>query len=146
MRYHFRLQPLLDKERIHEGEFVRGLRLLKDIFLEEEEKLVKLKKQRDECQRRLGEQQRIHIEALELRLYEDYFVKLENDEKNGRLLLDEIEKKIQIVQKELTKIMKRRKALEKLKEKGKSEYLNSLQLKLNKEMDDVAIMSFSKRR
>ncbi|MDR4505511.1 MAG: flagellar export protein FliJ [Candidatus Scalindua sp.] len=145
MRYHFRLQPLLEKEQIHEGEFVRGLKVLKDIFREEEDKLAEIKKKRDDTQKRLGERKQIYIDGLELRLYEDYFVKIDNDEKDSMCLLKEIEIKIEIVQRELTKIMKRRKALEKLKEKGKSEHLNNLQMSLNKEMDDIAIMNFSKR-
>jgi flagellar export protein FliJ len=146
VRYHFRLQPLLDKERIHEGEFVRGLKVLKSILQEEEDKIERLKKLRYDCQQRLGERQRKQFEVRELRLYEDYFVKLENDEKGSLGLLEEIKNKIEIVQRELTKIMKRRKALEKLKEKGESEYLNNLQLSVNKEMDDIAIMNYSKRR
>lgn len=146
MRHHFRLQPLLEKEQIHEGEFARGLKVLKDLFRGEEDKLAEIKKKRDECQRRLEERKQIYIEGLELRLYEKYFVKLESDEKESMCLLKEIEKKIEFVQRELTKIMKRRKALEKLKEKGKSEFLDNLQFLLNKEMDDIAIMNFSKRR
>ncbi|GJQ58270.1 MAG: flagellar export protein FliJ [Candidatus Scalindua sp. AMX11] len=146
MRYHFRLQPLLEKERIHEGEFIRGLKVLKGIFQEEEDKIERLKKQRNDCQQKLSEQQQNRFEVLELRRYEDYFVKLENDEKECLGLLGEIKGKIEIVQTELTKIMKRRKALEKLKEKGEREYLSNLQVSVNKEMDDIAIMNYTKRR
>ncbi|MCP5002668.1 MAG: flagellar export protein FliJ [Planctomycetes bacterium] len=146
MSFHFRLQPLLDKERIHENEFVRGLKVLKGVFQDEKEGLVKLQKERCDCQRGLEERRQSNVEAADLRLYEDYFVKIENDEKNCRCLLDEIKMKIEVIQRELTKMMKRRKALERLKEKGQEEYLKELQLSLNKEMDDVAMINFSKRR
>ena len=146
MKYHFRLQPLLDKERMYEGEFVRGLRSLTNILREEEDKLKKIERQQEDCHKRLKERRGFHVEISELRLYEEYFLRLENEVSNSRYMLDEINQKIEIVQTELSKIMKRRKALEKLKEKGLSEYVNTMQLSLNKEMDEIAMLSFSKRQ
>ena len=146
MRYHFRLQPLLDKERIYEGEFIRGLKSLTGILREEEDKLEKIKGQQEECQKRLEERRGFHVEISELRLYEEYFLQLENEVINSRYMLDQMTQKIEIVQAELSRIMKRRKALEKLKEKGLSEYVNTMQLSLNKEMDEIAMLNFSKKR
>jgi flagellar biosynthesis chaperone FliJ len=42
--------------------------------------------------------------------------------------------------------MKKRKALEKLKEIGKEEYINNLNLSLNKEMDDIAMTRFNNKQ
>ncbi|MDR4498652.1 MAG: flagellar export protein FliJ [Candidatus Scalindua sp.] len=146
MRYHFKLQPLLDKERIYEGEFIRGLKSLTNILREEKDKLEKIKGQQEECQKKLEKRRGFHVEISELRLYEEYFLQLENEVINSRYMLDQMTQKIEIVQAELSRIMKRRKALEKLKEKGLSEYVNTMQLSLNKEMDEIAMLNFSKRR
>ena len=45
-KFHFRLQPLLNKERIYEDECVGRLRVIQDTFLNEKNKLENLKKSR----------------------------------------------------------------------------------------------------
>ena len=81
-----------------------------------------------------------------MKVYEAYFERLDNDIKNSKHLLKEITKKMEAVQNELLKIMKKRKALEKLKEIGKEEYINNLNLSLNKEMDDIAMTRFNNKQ
>ncbi|MFQ5713236.1 MAG: flagellar export protein FliJ [Candidatus Scalinduaceae bacterium] len=144
-KYNFKLQPLLDKEQIYEDECVRELRVIKDELQEEEDKLERLKNLEIKSQKELKGKKQHHITAAELKVYEDYFERLDNDIKNSKRLLEEITKKIEAVQNELLKIMKKRKALEKLKEIGKEEYINSLNLTLNKEMDDIAMTRFNNK-
>ncbi len=143
-KYYFKLQPLLDKEQIYEDECVRGLRVLKDALQDEKNKLDELNDHETKCQRDLKVKKQHHITTAELKVYEDYFGRLKNDMSNSNRRLEKITKKVEVVQGELLKIMKKRKALEKLKEIGKEEYLNNLQLSLNKEMDDIAMTRFNK--
>ena len=53
---------------------------------------------------------------------------------------------MEAVQDKLLKIMKKKKALEKLKERGREEYTNNLYLSLNKELDDIAMIRFNKKQ
>ncbi len=145
-KYYFKLQPLLDKERILEDEYIRGFRILKEALQDEENKLKRLEKRKIKYQKKLKERKQHHITVAELRLYEDYFTRLENEISNSKHMLGEITKRTEAVQDELTKIVKKRKALEKLKERGMEEYLNDLYLSLNKEMDDIAMINFTKRQ
>ncbi len=145
-KYYFKLQPLLDKEQIYEDECVRELRVIKDAFQDEENKLERLKNLEIKSQKELKEKKQHHITTAELKVYEDYFERLDNDINNSKHLLEEITKKMEVVQNELLKIMKKRKALEKLKEIGKEEYINNLNLSLNKEMDDIAMTRFNKKQ
>ncbi|MEE8190828.1 MAG: flagellar export protein FliJ [Candidatus Scalindua sediminis] len=145
-KYYFKLQPLLDKEQIYEDECVRGLRVIKDALQDEENKLGKLKNHEIKSQKELKKKKQCHITTAELKVYEDYFERLDNDIKNSKHLLKEITKKMEAVQNELLKIMKKRKALEKLKEIGKEEYINNLDLSLNKEMDDIAMTRFNNKQ
>ncbi len=143
-KYYFKLQPLLDKEQIYEDECVRGLRVLKDALQDEKNKFDELKDYETKCQKDLKVKKQHHITTAELKVYEDYFGRLKNDISNSNRRFGEITKKVEVVQDELLKIMKKRKALEKLKEIGKEEYTNNLQLSLNKEMDDIAMTRFNK--
>ena len=81
-----------------------------------------------------------------MRIYEDYFEGLDDDINNSKRLWEEITKKMEAVQDKLLKIMKKKKALEKLKERGKEEYTNNLYLSLNKELDDIAMIRFNKKQ
>ncbi|MBO1224811.1 MAG: flagellar export protein FliJ [Candidatus Scalindua sediminis] len=145
-KYYFKLQPLLDKEQIYEDECVRGLRVIQGALQDEENKLGKLKNHEIKSQKELKKKKQCHITTAELKVYEAYFERLDNDIKNSKRLLKEITKKMEAVQNELLKIMKKRKALEKLKEIGKEEYINNLNLSLNKEMDDIAMTRFNNKQ
>jgi flagellar export protein FliJ len=87
-KYYFKLQPLLDKEQIYEDECVRGLRVIKDALQDEENKLGKLKNHEIKSQKELKKKKQCHITTAELKIYEDYFERLDNDIKNSNHLLN----------------------------------------------------------
>ncbi len=145
-KYHFKLQPLLNKEQVYEDECVRELKIIKDALQDEEDKLKERKERETKCQEELKAKKQYHTTTAELRVYEDYFEWLDDDINNSKRLLEEIAKKMEAVQDKLLKIMKKKKALEKLKERGKEEYINNLYLSLNKELDDIAMIRFNKKQ
>jgi flagellar protein FliJ len=145
-KYYFKLQPLLNKEQIYEDECGRELKVIKDALQDEKNKLEKLKNREIECQKELKAKKQYHITTAELKIYEDYFERLNDDINKSKYLSEEIEKKMETVQDTLLKIMKKRKALEKLKERDKKEYVNNLYLSLNKELDDIAMTRFNKKQ
>ena len=145
-KYYFKLQSLLNKEQIYEDECARELKVIKDALQDEENKLKELKRRETKCQEELKSKKQYHITTAELRIYEDYFEGLDDDINNSKRLWEEITKKMEAVQDKLLKIMKKKKALEKLKERGKEEYTNNLYLSLNKELDDIAMIRFNKKQ
>jgi len=145
-KYYFKLQPLLNKEQIYEDECARELKVIKDALQDEENKLKELKRRETKCQEELKSKKQYHITTAELRIYEDYFEGLDDDINNSKRLWEEITKKMEAVQDKLLKIMKKKKALEKLKERGKEEYTDNLYLSLNKELDDIAMIRFNKKQ
>ena len=145
-KYYFKLQPLLNKEQIYEDECARELKVIKDALQDEENKLKELKRRETKCQEELKSKKQYHITTAELRIYEDYFEGLDDDINDSKRLWEEITKKMKAVQDKLLKIMKKKKALEKLKERGKEEYTNNLYLSLNKELDDIAMIRFNKKQ
>ncbi len=145
-KYYFKLQPLLNKEQVYEDECVSELKVIKEALQDEENKLKELKKCETKCQEELKSKKQYHITTAELRIYEDYFEGLDDDINNSKRISEKITKKMEVVQDKLLKIMKKKKALEKLKERGKEEYMNNLYLSLNKELDDIAMTRFNKKQ
>ena len=141
-KFHFKLQPLLNKERIYENECLGRLRTIQDKLLNEEGKLRNLKKQKLKCQNDLRSKKLQNTVSVELRTYEEYFLKLGSDINAGNIRFKEVTKELRIVQEELAKIVKKRKALEKLRDRWEDEYKDYLMSLSNKEMDDIAMTKF----
>ncbi len=144
-KFHFKLQPLLNKERIYEDECIGRLRVIQDRFLNEKIKLENLKKSKLASQSELKSKKKQEITSEELRTYEDYFLKLGSSIEASKSGIQEISKELNTVQDELIKIVKKRKALEKLRDRWEEEYKNYLALKSNKEMDDIAMTKFTSK-
>lgn len=144
-KFHFKLQPLLNKELIYENECIGRLRIIQDKLLKEEDKLRNLKNQKIICQNDLKSKKLHDIASVELRSYEEYFLKLGSEINSGNIKLQEMAKELRIVQEELAKIVKKRKALEKLRDKWEEEYKDYLVSLSNKEMDDIAMTRFANK-
>ncbi len=144
-KFHFKLQPLLNKELIYENECIGRLRTIQHKLQKEEDKLRNLKNQKILCQNDLSSKKLNDIAPVELRTYEEYFLRLDSEVNSGNIKLQEMTKDFRIVQEELAKIVKKRKALEKLRDKWGEEYKDFLASLSNKEMDDIAMTKFANK-
>ncbi len=144
-KFHFKLQPLLNKELIHEDECIGRLRAIRDKLLSEEDKLRNLENQKIICQDDLSSKKLNDIAPVELRTYEEYFLRLGSESNSGNIRLQEMTKEFRVVQEELAKIVKKRKALEKLRDRWEEEYKDYLVSLSNKEMDDIAMTKFTNK-
>ena len=144
-KFYFKLQPLLNKELIYENECIGRLRIIRDNILIEDDKLRNLKKQKITSQSELKSKKLHDIASVELRAYEEYFLKLGSDINTCNIRLLEITKELRIVREELAKIVKKRKALEKLSDRWEKEYKDYLVSLSNKEMDDIAMTKFTNK-
>lgn len=144
-KFHFKLQPLLNKELIYENECIGRLRIIQDKLLKEEDKLRNLKNQKIICQNDLRSKKLHDIASVELRTYEEYFLKLGSEINSSNIKLQEMTKELRIVQEELAKIVKKRKALEKLRDRWGEEYKDYLVSLSNKEMDEIAMTKFTNK-
>ncbi|MGR3292810.1 MAG: flagellar export protein FliJ [Candidatus Scalindua sp.] len=144
-KFHFKLQPLLNKERIYEEECVSRLRAVQGTLLGENIELENLKKRKRMSQSGLASRKREEITSKELTTYEDYFVNLAVSMDVSKSRMQEISNELNIVQEELIGIVKKRKALEKLRDRWEEEYSNYLEALSNKEMDDIAMTKFNNK-
>ena len=144
-KFHFKLQPLLNKERIYEEECVVRLRAVQEIFLNEKAELENLNKRKLTSQNELASKKRQKITSTELTTYEDYFVNLGACMEISKSRIQEISIKLNVVQEELIAIVKKRKGLEKLRDKWEEEHREYLELLSNKEMDDIGMIKFNNK-
>jgi flagellar export protein FliJ len=143
--FHFKLQPLLKKERIYEDECIGRLRNIQAKLKHEEDEIKSLKRCRIVSENELNSKKKDAISPDELRTYECYFLKLIGDINTCDSKKQEISKELSVVQDELFKIIKRRKALEKLRAKWETEYRSNLEFLSNKAMDDTAMTQFTNK-
>ena len=78
----------------------------------------------------------------ELRAYEYFFLNLGSKIDTSNSRIREVSKELNTVQDELIKIVKKRKALEKLRDRWEEENKSYLELMSNKEMDDIAMTKY----
>ena len=146
LKYYFKLQPLLNKEKFIEDECARELKALHDEFQAETEKIEKHIKLEAKYQDELAIKKKKPISPSEFKVYEDYFFRTKVEINAGKNTIKKISKKLKSTQEKLSKLMMKRKALEKLKERSYEEYKSELFSALNKEMDDIAIAKFYREK
>ncbi|MGQ3685459.1 MAG: flagellar export protein FliJ [Candidatus Loosdrechtia sp.] len=142
-QFHFKLQPLLDKERMNENECAGRLKNIQNAFLNEKNKSENLWKRMMICQGELKSKKGRSVTQGELITYENYFLKLNCEIKASRLRVQKMVHEMKVIQDELWKIVKKRKALEKLRDRWEEEHKNVLEFLSNKEMDDIAMTKFA---
>jgi len=144
-KFHFKLQPLLNKERIYEEECIGRLRTVQGTLQNEKKELENLKKRKLTSQSELASRKRQKITSEELTTYEDYFVSLAVSMDTSKTRIQEISTEMSTVQEELIEIVKKRKALEKLRDRWEEEHKNYLEYLSNKEMDDIGMIKFNNK-
>lgn len=144
-KFHFKLQPLLNKERIYEEECVVRLRAVQEILLNEKVELENLKKSKLTSQSELASKKKQDITSTELTTYEDYFVNLSVCMEVSKSRIQEVSIKVNVVQEELIGIVKKRKGLEKLRDKWEEEHREYMEHLSNKEMDDIGMIKFNNK-
>ncbi len=144
-KFHFKLQPLLNKERIYEDECVGRLRVVQGILHKEKAELESLMKRKLASQSELTSRKKQEITSKELAAYEDYFVNLAVSMDTSKSRMQEISAELNTVQEELIEIVKKRKGLEKLRDRWEEEHRNYLEHLSNKEMDDIGMIKFNNK-
>lgn len=144
-KFHFKLQPLLNKERIYEEQCVVRLRAVQEILLNEKVELENLKKSKLTSQSELASKKKQDITSTELTTYEDYFVNLSVCMEVSKSRIQEVSIKVNVVQEELIGIVKKRKGLEKLRDKWEEEHREYMEHLSNKEMDDIGMIKFNNK-
>lgn len=136
--YRFKLEPLLNHRRYQEELLQKELAVVKKRLQSEQSQLQALKKKKGQNLQQLYTRQKQGHPASELKLYVDFIDDLTAEMKIQREKIMETQRQFDSTRQALLAAMKKRKALEKLKEKGRRTY-EQTQLKRERDvLDDVA--------
>jgi len=142
MGFHFKFQKLLEIEKLKEEELAKELMLLQK-QLQDDEKLLSLLQslvamQQSELEKELHKPQETNVFVL----FEAYFSKLSRDIDVQRSKIKESTKKVDAAREKLLEVFKRRKVLEKLRERHGNEYKEEMLRLENKNFDEIATSRF----
>ncbi|NUO04972.1 MAG: flagellar export protein FliJ [Candidatus Brocadia sinica] len=146
MRFHFKFQKLLEIEKCREEGLVKELKILQKQFHDEEKLLGFLQSILTLQQSEMGKKLCTQSEAGVFVLFESYFSKLNRDIVVQSSKVKEVFKKMDHVREKLLIVFKKRKVLEKLRERYKKEYKEQVLRIENKHFDEVATSRFYERR
>jgi flagellar FliJ protein len=141
--YRFNLEPLLNHRRYQEEILQRELAGLKKSLAAEKDKLRVLKKKMLECLQNLQQKQKKGTCASEIKLFFDFTEHISKQIQTQHRKVVEAEKRIYLKREELIAVMKKRKVLAKLKERGWQAYQQKLLKKERDFMDEVASRRFN---
>ncbi|TVM00222.1 MAG: flagellar export protein FliJ [Candidatus Brocadia sp. WS118] len=146
MRFHFKFQKLLDIEKYREKDLIKELSVLKNKLHDEEKLLVFLQSvlslQQSEMEKKLHTQGTANVFVL----FESYFFKLNHDIAIQEGRVKNAFKKMYSVQNTLLNVFKKRKILEKLRERQEKEYKEQTLRLENKHYDEIATSRFYHKR
>ena len=144
--YKFSLEPLLNHVKFEEENLQKELGLLEKQLFADMDKLLGLKNKMMKIKMELEKKQKGNLTASINILYHNFAEHLsENIIKQKKIIVD-VKKKVEQKRAVLLEIVKKRKMLDKLKEKGLREYINDLLHTEQKFIDEIATNSFCRKK
>jgi flagellar FliJ protein len=144
--YRFNLEPLLNHRRYQEEVFQKELAGLKIRLAAEKDKLWVLRQKKRKYVQQLQEKQTEGRAASEIKLFVDFVDQLSKEMEAQRQNLLEAERDFNLKRQDLIAALKKRKTLDRLKEKGLQAYEQEQLKKERSFMDEVAGRQFNQKR
>ena len=143
--YKFNLEPLLNHRRYQEEVLQKELAGLKIRLAAEKDKLWVLRQKKRKFVQQLQEKQIDGRPASEIKLYIDFVDQLSKEMEAQRQNVLEAERNFNLKRQDLIAAMKKRKTLDRLKEKGLQAYEQEQLKKERSFMDEVAGHQFNQK-
>ena len=143
--YRFNLEPLLNHRRYQEEILQKELADLKKRLAAEKDKLWVLRQKKRQNVQQLQEKQTDGGPASEIKLYVDFVDQLSKETQAQRQNLLEAERHFNLKRQDLIAAVKKRKTLDRLKEKGLQAYQQKQFKKERSLMDEVAGHQFNQK-
>lgn len=142
MRFYFKFKKLLEIEICREEALAKELINLQKQLHDEEKMLVFLQSVFSIQQSEMEKELRSRTEVKVFVLFESYFSKLSRDIAIQSSKVKEASKKADLVREKLLNVFKKRKVLEKLRERHEKEHKEQLLRLENKHFDEIATSRF----
>jgi flagellar FliJ protein len=143
--YHFNLEPLLNHRRYQEEVLQKELAELKISLEAEKDKLRVLRQKKRKTVMALQKKQSDGHTASEIKLYSDFVEQLAKEMEGQRQKVMDAELQFNLKRQDLIASVKKRKTLDRLKEKGLQAYEQEQLKKERYFMDEVAGHQFNQK-
>jgi len=141
----FKLQALLNHRRHQEEDLQKQLAEARRKSVAEQDRLRRQKREKRELVQSLHQKQAAGCTIRDSLLYLNYIAQLSQDIEQQVQRVQQAEKKVRRKRRELIEAVKKRKTLEKLKEKGRQAYLQKQMQNERKFMDEIASTRHARR-
>ena len=143
--YRFNLEPVLNHRRLVEETLQKDLALLKISLIDENKRLITYKESRGTLLEELQKIQEKGTTTSDILLYLPYIEQVSKDIERQKNRVLELEKKVEQNLKNLLEATKKKKALQKLKEKAFKTYNQKLIKNEQDFLNEVAVSQFNRR-
>jgi flagellar protein FliJ len=143
--YRFNLEPVLNHRRLAEETLQKELAISKISLIDETEKLITYKKSRIKLLEELKKIQKKETTTSDILLYLPYIEQVSKDIERQRKKVLELEKKVEQNLKDLLEATRKKKALQKLKEKSFKAYNQKLLKNEQDFLNEVAVSQYNRR-
>jgi flagellar protein FliJ len=141
----FKLQSVLDYRINIEEKILNEFSKIRRELEAEELKLKNLKQERANLIDALRKMQNRSLHIDDITLYISYVEQVREDEKKQKILIVQVKEKLEAKRKELLEAVKKKKVMEKLKERHTEEYEDSMRMMEQKNFDEMAVLMFGRR-
>jgi flagellar FliJ protein len=143
--YRFNLEPVLNHRRLVEETLQKDLAISKISLIDETERLITYKKSRIKLLEELKQIQEKETTTSDILLYLPYIEQVSKDIERQNKVVLELEKKVEQNLKDLLEATKKKKALQKLKEKSFKAYNQKLLKNEQDFLNEVAVSQYNRK-
>jgi len=144
-KYRFNLEPVLNHRRLVEETLQKDLAILKISFIDENEKLITYEESRVKLLEELQQIQKEGTTTSDILLYLPFIEQVSKDIERQKKRVFELEKQVEQNRKDLLEATKKKKALQKLKEKAFKAYNQKLIKNEQDFLNEVSVTQFNRR-
>ncbi len=140
--FKFKLESVLKLRKIREKEIIKEFQIKKGEVLAAEKELERFKENLNKAKI----EKSLKLTINDLKLLDNYIFKLKESIKYQAIKINNLNMELKQIELRLFQAQKERKVLENLKEKKYQEYLKEENLKEQKFLDEIASISFNKKK
>ena len=144
-KYRFNLEPVLNHRRLVEETLQKDLAILKISLIDENERLITYEESRVKLLEELQQIQKEGTTTSDILLYLPFIEQVSKDIERQKKKVFELEIKVEQNRKDLLEATKKKKALQKLKEKAFKAYNQKLIKNEQDFLNEVAVSQFNRR-
>jgi len=141
----FKMQSVLDYRKHIEEKILASFSKIKRELEREKDRLKKIARAKEDNVSQLRKMRNETVHAEDIARYLSFIEQLRQDEKKQKIVIDNVKNQLEEKRKELLEAVKKRKVMEKLKEKHRAEYEEESLALEQKNSDEISVLKYGRR-